>query len=309
MTPLAQHDEKIAISCGLGLEMAQIEAFKESDTSFELEIEARVINTIKKYDLIEKDEKIVVAVSGGKDSTVLLYILKKSGYDVKAATVDAHIGCYTKENLQRIRQVCKILDVELHEISFRDHFGKSLCYIRSVLNSKGYKYKSCNICGVLRRYLLNTKCRELNATKIAMGHNMDDEAQVVLMNMLRGNNSVNARLGPKPGIVKDKKFIPRVKPLYFVSEEEVIKYSKLKGFPVYYGHCPCSLDSYRFSIKSMLNELGLSKENFIKSYLKMVEDLKKYYSKDTPLDYCGICSEPCRGKTCNACKLISEMSS
>ena len=90
---------------------------------------------------------------------------------------------------------------------------------------------------------------------------------VKYLNGFAKNQIVDIESLIKKGIVKDKKFIPSVKPLYFVSEEEVIKYSKLKGFPVYYGHCPCSLDSYRFSIKSMLNELGLSKENFIKRRL------------------------------------------
>jgi len=98
--------------------------------------EKTVLSTIQKFKLLRKSEKILVACSGGKDSTTILYILKKLGYPVEAITIDAQIGDYTKQNLENIKLVCKKSSILLHIISFRKEFGYSLCYLRSLINSK-----------------------------------------------------------------------------------------------------------------------------------------------------------------------------
>ena len=121
---------------------------KLSDSKFLRNIEKKVNDTVKKYGLFSRKDKLAVAVSGGKDSTVCLYILKKLGYDVEAITVDAVIGDYTKENVKNLKKVCKEHDIKLKVVSFRDEFGMALCYIQSLLKGKGYKYSSCMICGI-----------------------------------------------------------------------------------------------------------------------------------------------------------------
>ena len=106
-------------------------------------IEKKVRKTIRQYKLFNHKSKILMAVSGGKDSTVCVYLLKKLGYDVEAITIDASIGDYTETNLKNIKKVCKKYEIKLHVISFREEFGKSLCYMRDVLRTKGHKYSSC----------------------------------------------------------------------------------------------------------------------------------------------------------------------
>src|SRR3989338_2318145 len=115
--------------------------------------ERKVKQTIDQFNLIQPGDKLLVAVSGGKDSTVLLHVLKQLGYRFEAITVDAKIGCYTEKNLQNIRKFCAALGVKLHEISFQKEFGYSLCYLKAILTSSGFNYTSCTVCGVLRRYL------------------------------------------------------------------------------------------------------------------------------------------------------------
>ncbi|HAB51479.1 MAG TPA: tRNA lysidine(34) synthetase TilS, partial [Ignavibacteriales bacterium] len=66
------------------------------------------------------------------------------------------------------------------------------------------KVKPCTICGIFRRYLLNKKSKELKLTKLATGHNLDDEAQSIMMNQMKNNMNASARLGPKTGISNDK---------------------------------------------------------------------------------------------------------
>lgn len=273
-------------------------------------VETEIAETIEKFDLFSKEDLVLVAASGGKDSTVLLSILVKLGYNVEAITVDAHIGCYTEENLKNLRSVCADRNVKLHEISFRKEFGSSLCHIQAILKQRGYDYKSCHTCGVLRRYLLNKHAKAIGPAVLATGHNLDDEAQAFLMNIFRGTINLAARMGPRAGIVDDKKFIPRVKPLYFVSEEEVINYAKVKEYPVYYGECPCSADTYRREMKSLFLSLDNREEvkrNIIKSFMAMKPKMMAYYSGSTSIAECEICGEPTSRDICNVCSLKAKI--
>ncbi|MBI2128649.1 TIGR00269 family protein [Candidatus Woesearchaeota archaeon] len=280
------------------------------EKNFIKNFENKIKKTIKKFNLLNKKEEIFVAVSGGKDSTAILYLLKKLGYNVEAITVDVLIGKYTKQNLEKIRGFCKKINIELHVISFREKFGYSLCYIRSVLNSKGLDLKSCTICGVLRRYLINKYARKLKADKIVTGHNLDDEAQAILMNFLRNRLDLNSRLGPISGVVKDKKFIPRIKPLYLTAEKDIVKYSKILDFDVDYGKCPCCHDAYRNFIRGLLNESEEKnpkiKENIVLYFLRDIKNTKNN-KINKAINYCNNCGEPAKGTICQTCNLLSKI--
>ncbi len=282
--------------------------------SFDAEaFENRIQQTIDNHHLFTRENKILVACSGGKDSTVILYVLKKLGYTVEAITVDAHIGCYTEENLRNIRQMCQELDVRLHEIAFRKEFGRSMCYIQSVLKSKGYDYKNCHTCGVLRRYLLNKYSKEIKPDVLVTGHNLDDEAQVIIMNLLRGQLSLSARIGPRSGNSKheNSQFIPRVKPMYFTHEQDVVSYAKVKKFPVHYGECPCSSDSYRRDMKVIFNGFGEQreevKENIVQQFIRLSPQLKKQYASLEKATPCEICDEPSSSAVCSACLILAKL--
>ncbi len=272
-------------------------------------VEKKVKKTIQDYKLFSTEEKVLVAYSGGKDSTAILYILKKLGYNVEAITINAFIGNYSKENLKNAIEFCDKHCIRLHHVSFREEFGYSLCYLRDLINSKGYKIKSCTICGVLRRYLINKYSKSLGAGMVVLGHNLDDEAQSVLMNFFRGNLEICSRLGPITGIIKTKAFVQRVKPLYFISEKEISMYSKKMKFPVVYEECPCSSDSYRRSIKRLLNKLEKNnkdiKHNIITNFIKMLPNLKKKYSTNKKINLCEYCKEPSKNQVCKSCQLIS----
>ncbi len=273
------------------------------------QVESKVKNIIKDYKLFSKKEKILIAYSGGKDSTVILYILKKLGYNVEALTINAFIGNYSKKNLENAVKFCKEHNIKLHNVSFRDEFGYSLCYLRNLIHSKGHKIKSCTICGVLRRYLINKYSKKLGANKIILGHNLDDEAQSVMMNFFRGNLEICSRLGPITGLVKSKSFVTRVKPLYFITEKEITKYSKKMKFPVVYTECPCSSDSYRRSVKVLLNELEKDntniKQNIIQNFIKILPKLKKQFKTNKEINLCKYCKEPSKSDICKTCQLVS----
>lgn len=268
----------------------------------------KVKKTISDYKLLDEKERILVALSGGKDSISVLYILKKLGYDVSALTIDLNIGSYTKKNVITAREFCKEYGIDYHETSLRKEFGYSLCYIRSIFHSKGLNLKSCTICGILRRYLVNKIARELKADKLVTGHNLDDEAQSVVMNLLRNDMSLMSRIGPISGTSSDKKFVPRVKPLYFCREDDIIKFSKSKGFNVTYEACPCSVDVYRRFVLNTLDDFeNIEKDvkiNIITNFINLAPMLKKEYKSKDKFQYCSICSEPSKNDVCKTCKLI-----
>ena len=150
------------------------------------------------------------------------------------------------------------------------------------------------------------------ATKLATGHNLDDEAQSVLMNYLRNQIEVGARLGPITGIKRDKQFIRRIKPLYFMTEKEVTAYSFLKNLLGNYNECPYADQSYRNDVRDLLNEFEQkhpgTKSAIIASFMEILPDLKEKYGKESAkINYCHKCGEPTSGIICKRCQLVDQI--
>ena len=281
----------------------------KKDVKFIEHFENKVKDTLQKHKLADKKEKILVGCSGGKDSTTVLYLLQKFGYNVEAFSINLRIGEWSEKNLENVKKFCKEHKIKLHLVDIRDEFGGSICFIRSNIQSKT-KLKNCTICGVIKRYLLNKKSREFKAKALATGHSLNDEAENVLMNFLRGNLRLGLGLGPRTGIIKDKKFVTRIKPLYFCSSDEVRRYSELMKFPVLYQPCPCSEGAFRRDIRNKLVEMdktGEIRRNLVNNFLGFLPKLRKHYANTQELKYCKTCGEPARNEVCRTCELISIM--
>ena len=270
------------------------------------QFELRVKETIKKYNLLKKTDKAIVAISGGKDSMTVLYLLKKLGYNVSALHINLEMGRWSEAHLNNIKKFCKELKVPLHVYSVRKELGRSMCSIKSIVKSRT-KLQDCTICGIIRRWMINKLARRLGATKIATGHNLDDASQTVLMNYFKGNLMIGLNEGPYVGIISEKKFVQRVKPLYFIPEKEVELYSKSMKFPVIYERCPCVVGAYRHKIRGMLDSMEKTnpdiKKNIVDSFLKILPKLRKQSQAGKPL-YCKICGEPGRNEICRACSIM-----
>jgi len=264
--------------------------------------ENKILETIKKYKLIDGCEKIAVACSGGKDSTALLYVLSKKYKKVEALAIDEGIKGYREKTLKDLKRFCKAHNIKLNVVSFRNEFSSTLDEI-----IKKLKEKPCTVCGILRRYLLNKYSKKYDV--IALAHNLDDEAQAILMNILKANTEVSARLGPITGNIRDKKFTKRIKPLYFLAEKEVLAYTFLMDLGVGFNECPYIRESFRGYARTLLNEYESknsgTKRKIIEKFLLLLPSIKKKYSGN--LNYCAVCSEPCSGKICNACRLIEKI--
>lgn len=277
--------------------------------------EDKVFKTIRKYKLFEKGDKICVAVSGGKDSITVLYLtykyLKRRGAldNLFALAIDEGIANYREHTLKFLKDFCKKLNVKLEIFSYKTKFGKTLDSSVSTLRDMGKNVSPCNICGTFRRNALNTGARNLEATKLVTGHNLDDEAQSILLNIFKNNFKILTRLGPFNGVVGDDKFVPRVKPLYLCSEKEVRLYTILKGFDVGYDECPYSRESFRSHLQDMLNKLedehtGI-KNSVVNFYLETQGALKESFLEEfgSTVTYCSICGEPSQKKVCNTCEM------
>ena len=186
--------------------------------------------------------KVAVAVSGGKDSLSLLYILNDiiedwRGVEIEAITVDEGIEGYRPTSIALAKNMCREFGIEHHIVSFKDFVGMELDDIVALEDDKGRgMYAPCTYCGVFRRYLLNKKAMEIGANVLAMGHVQDDMAQSVLINFIRGDISRMFRLAPhrliNPGMV------PRIVPLRMIPQQEIYIYAICKGIPIHEDECP-----------------------------------------------------------------------
>lgn len=266
-------------------------------------IKSQVKKTIKEIGL-KKKHKIVVALSGGKDSTLVAYLLHELGYKIQGFHIDLKIGNYSNKCMEIVKKQCSELGIKLNIYDMKKEMGQGMCYLRSAVQASGKgKLKNCAVCGVIKKWIMNKISRKLKADYIATGHNLDDEAQTYLMNILKGSPRLSLNTGVVTKNISDKKFIPRIKPLFYVAEEDIREYSKEKKLPVVYEACPCALDSYRIQIREFLNKLTeAQKNNIIKNVQGIIKNLGKENKGE--IKYCEICKEPTRNKVCKMCEMI-----
>ena len=268
--------------------------------------EKKVRKTIRKYKLLKTKDKILVAASGGKDSSVLLIVLSKLGYKIEAVNINPDIGKYTDDNISNLKKVCEKYKIPLHIISFQKELGMPLKKVKEKAKKNGKDMAYCMICGIFKRYLLNKFARENKYDVICTGHNMDDEAQAFVMNVFRNDIKLAKRQGPVSGTGKNKKFVKRIKPLYMMSEKEIITYSKLMKIPAFYGICPYSENAYRRVFLNFLNEFEKSnpnvKNNIVQFFLNNIKP--KNITKQVEINSCKYCGEPTANNVCKACEIL-----
>ncbi len=278
---------------------------------FTKNIEKRFKTTIGKHKLIEDGDKIAVAYSGGKDSGNTLFMLHKifkNNPKVKlvAITINEGIAGYRDAMLDGIKEFCKQLGVEHHIVSYEGEFHTTIDAL-----AKETTDSMCGTCGVFRRYLLNKAARKVGATKLATGHNLDDEAQSIMMNMLKGDLLRLARTGPIPKIKRHKNFVQRIKPMIMIPERESALYAMLNGIKAYFAECPyAERNALRMETRDFLNKLeerspGI-KYSIIASAEKVIPFVEASF-KGIKINNCRECGEPTSGEICKVCETIEKI--
>ena len=273
-------------------------------------IEKKVIKTIKNEKLLDKGDKVLVALSGGKDSVTTLEILnsfrKMQVIDICAVTVDEGIANYRQEGVDIAKRHAERLGIEHKVVSLKEDYGITLDEIMEKENHRG----SCTYCGVFRRTIINKAAREMGATKIATGHNLDDEVQAIMMNYLEGNTGNLTKLGAKTES-KAEEFTVKIKPLREIPEREIGVYVVAKDLEVHFDSCPYAMQSFRGEVSEVINQLAEKhptiKYSTLRGYDKIKNTLKKEMQKEYAHGRCKRCGEPASNELCKACFFLEEL--
>jgi uncharacterized protein (TIGR00269 family) len=274
----------------------------------------RVRKTINKNKLLNDKDRIAVAISGGKDSAVLFHILHgiESAYpdsELVPITIDEGIQGYRNEALESARSLARSLGFNLEVLAFKDLIGYSLDEIvRKRTNSS---VGACSYCGVFRRRALNTAAQNLGADVIATGHNLDDEMQTVLMNILRGDSTRIARTNIPRGQTVEG-FVPRIKPIIEITERDVVTYAHHLKLPYHDVPCPYAEEAYRNDVRSFLNDMEYKRPGTLLATLRSSEAMARAFRQNpTKWDFthCEKCNAPSPSKLCKVCEMLESIGS
>ena len=278
-------------------------------------IEAKVRATIARYKMLKFDDRVAVAVSGGKDSVSLLHILAKMGRkhprsSLVAVTVDEGIKGYRDEALKIAADTCRKLGVEHTVVSFKELFGHTLDEIVTLLKEKGCDGgTSCAYCGVFRRKALNLAARKADADKLATAHTLDDETQTILLNIFHGDVWRLAKEKPVTDEVHPK-LVRRIKPLCEIPERETALYAYVRGIRFQSRPCPYASEALRNDVRRMLNRIEEKHLGMKFTIFKSVERIRpalQEAAKAEGLKECADCGEPTTERICRTCQMLKEI--
>ena len=278
-------------------------------------IEEKTRATIAKYQMFRFDDRIAVAVSGGKDSVSLLHILARierrhPKARLVAVTVDEGIRGYRDEALKIAEENCEELDVEHCVVSFKELFGCSFDrMVRRFKEEDDVKLTPCAYCGVLRRKALNTAARKIGAFKLATAHTLDDETQTILLNILHGDVLRIAKEKPVTDEVHPK-LVPRIKPFCEIPEKETALYAYVKGIRFQSTPCPYASEALRNDARVMLNRMEEKHPGIKFTIFKSIEKIRpaiEETAKKEGLGECVECGEPTTERICRTCQLLKHI--
>ena len=274
--------------------------------------------------MFERTDVIGVGLSGGKDSVVLLEILSKlqEKHDSKliAISIDEGIENYREDGLKYAKMATERLGIEHHIFDYSSSFGFGLDEALVLLGPD--RKTACSYCGPFRRKMLNLAARELGVDKLATGHNADDEAQTILMNLLKGNIIKTLHSNPTP-VFKHVDFVNRVKPLRLTMEEEIVLYANLNSIPYQEQSCPHAVEAGRGTIRDMLMDLKRQDPGVVFAILKSGDQIRALAASPTlaatqintvhhllpEIRKCENCGDPANGRICQVCSIIAGINS
>ena len=269
-------------------------------------VERKVERTIKKYGMLKPGDRVLLALSGGKDSAVLLHILLKvmPDVEVKCLHIDLGVRGFSNECRAKAEEVAELEGVELHVVELEDFLGLGVEEL-----AKRVK-RVCSTCGLLRRYILNYEGLRLGVNKLATGHNLDDVTAILWDLYVRGDLLEAVKLQPVTPQVHPKA-LPRIKPLIELTDYELKVYADAEHIPYTPLQCTLGRESKLNRRKALLNSIEEQypafKHLLLKSHLKRITPLISKLRVEEEWSVCSMCGMPSRGDVCAVCRLRSRL--
>lgn len=275
-------------------------------------IEEEVHLTVTKTEMFKNVKKLVIGVSGGKDSTVLAHIMHllnqrhEYGLDLHLLCVDEGISGYRDKSIQVVRRNEKDLGLPLTVISYKESIGQSLDEVSGKIGKKEH----CTFCGVFRRSVLEDGAKSVKGDMIATGHNADDTAETLIMNYLRGDIHRLLRSTQPVTGNEAQEITPRCKPLLNVYEKEIVMYAFYKDLPYFSTECKYASGAFRGTTRTYIKTLEKVSPKSILKIISSGDSLKCLF---LPQNYvrCSTCNRMCSSSNgiCKACTLKKEIGS
>ena len=270
--------------------------------------ERKVLNTILKHGMLKGARFIAVAVSGGKDSSALLRVLRKMAPELKMAAIHLNLGIagYSDECQKTVEELCSQLDVNYVVYDLRREEGFSIPDFQDT----PYGRRICGVCGTVKRYLLNKIAYRLGADRIATGHNLDDVVEILFELYLRGAVEELVRIRPVSWSTHPK-MVHRIKPLIEMTEEENLYYSSATETPFTESKCPLGKGSRMMKRKELIALLEKNIQGFrhmlYKSHVKRILPKLEQSIEEPTLKECKLCGMPALKEICSYCKISSKV--
>ncbi len=278
-------------------------------------IPEQVERFIQKYRMFGPQDRVLVAVSGGKDSLGLWDILWRLGYNADGLYIglgiDGGIG-YSAESQRLTEEFARQRGLNLRVVSVAETYGETIPAIAN-LTRRGQD-KPCSVCGISKRHIMNRIAHEEGYDVLVTGHNLDDEAAVLFGNTMNWLSGYLVRQGPvleanRPGLVR------KAKPLCRIYEREMAAYALLRGIEYIYEECPHAVGSKSIYYKELLNQMEAdrpgAKMAFYVSFLQAKE--KGLFAEQADpeahlVHACESCGQPTSapGK-CSFCRMIERI--
>ncbi len=276
-------------------------------------VHTQVARGIKSQRMFGPQDRILVAVSGGKDSLALWNILLKLGYHADALYIDLGIGDYSAQSRQKVETFAdkarEAYGANLHIHTVNPDEGAGIRELANVLHRP-----TCSTCGTMKRYQFNRIAVEQNYDVMATGHNLDDEAARLLGNVLRWQTEYLDKQAPTlPASFEG--FAKKVKPLYRLTEREMAAYAVINRIDYIVEECPMAKGAKMLVYKEVLNRLEAespgTKQAFYWGFLEKQASNK--HTTETMATHdravlhpCLTCGQPTTGEICSYCKMMAR---
>ncbi len=267
----------------------------------------QVRRAIHDHRMIEPGERVLVAVSGGKDSLALWDLLVDLGYHADGLYLGLGIDEYSDESTEFARAFARSRDLVLHEVDLGHDFGFTIPGAAATTHRS-----PCGSCGLSKRHLFNSVALEHGYDVVATGHNLDDEAAVLLGNVLRWDPGYLGR--QRPVLPAGDGFARKVKPLVRLGEREMAAYCVVRGIDYQVEECPMAAGNKHLGYKEILNDLEARSPGAKAAFLfGFLERGQPRFAGDAGreregLTACPECGAPTTAEVCAFCKLRARAS-